>query len=112
MLFTCSAELTGAFVCARLGFLLLVASRPSLPYLRSISLFQEADYSQQHCSQFYLHIRVTETQESAANLSVWHAGVDSFDVVWQENKVVASGDFDVEALVAKLNKSGKQTSMA
>lgn len=40
------------------------------------------------------------------------AGVDSFEVVWQENKVVASGDFDVQALVAKLNKSGKETSVA
>jgi hypothetical protein len=41
-----------------------------------------------------------------------HAGVESFEVVWQENKVVANGDFDVEALVAKLNKSGKETSLA
>jgi hypothetical protein len=43
---------------------------------------------------------------------LWHAGVDSFEVTWQENKVVASGNFDVDALVAKLNKSGKETSIA
>lgn len=55
-----------------------------------------------------VHVCGTCTTHAAALVP---AGVDTFDVSWQDNKVVVKGNFDVQALVEKLNKSGKKTEM-